>query len=159
MTLSKADKGLVAVAVSVAAGCRPCTTHHLVGARRAGASDAAIAMAVAGAVCVRNNATEAMRRHGLGLDPVQGGCGCPATQPVEELVALGASLAVNCTSNIDKHLDAARALGVPQGHLDEVFALVEAIRSKAVEHARGRVCGEAARGSNWAEAPASPGCC
>ena len=135
MSLTTLNKELAAVAISVAAGCRPCTSHHLTEARRAGASDAAIEKAVASAVCVRTSATEGMRRHALGLEPEQAGCGCASTQPVEELTALGASLAVNCTENIAKHLAAAKALQVPQEELDELFALVGAIRSRAVSHA------------------------
>jgi len=66
LSLTMLEKELVAV--SVAAGCRPCTTYHLAEVRRAGATDAGIEKAVAGAVCVRTSATEGMRRHALGLD-------------------------------------------------------------------------------------------
>lgn len=141
MSMTMPDKELVAVAISVAAGCRPCTTHYRTEARRAGASDATIEKAVAGAVCVRTSATEAMRRHALGLEPAPDGCGCASTEPTAELVALGAALAVNCTGNIDKHLAAARALGVPQEHLDAVFALVAKIRPRAIGHAEARFTG------------------
>ena len=144
MSMTTLNKELAAVAISVAAGCRPCTTYHLAEARRAGASDAAIEKAVASAVCVRTSATEGMRRHALGLEPEQGGCGCASTQPVEELTALGASLAVNCTENIAKHLAAARTLQVQQEELDELFALVKTIRSRAVSHAEARFGGTTA---------------
>ena len=130
MTMTTQEKELVAVAISVAAGCRPCTTYHLTQARRAGAIDAAIEKVVAGAICVRTSATEGMRRHALGLEPQKNGCGCPSAEVVEELAALGASLAVNCTQNIDKHLAAARILGVPQEDLDEVAALTAHIRAR-----------------------------
>lgn len=162
MPITTLNKELVAVAISVAAGCQPCTAHHLGEARRAGASDVAIEKAVASAVCVRTSATEGMRRHALGLAPEQEGCGCASTQPVEELsssceavgqpelIALGASLAVNCTESIAKHLTAAKAAGVPQEHLDELFALVGTIRSRAVVHAEAQF-----RGS----APAAARCC
>ncbi len=135
MPTSMLNKELVAVAVSVAASCRPCTTHHLAKARDAGASDTALEKAVAGAICVRTSAAEDMRRHALGLEPGQKSCGCASSQPMEELIALGASLAVNCTENIAKHLAAARALDVPQEELDEVFALARFIRAQAVKHA------------------------
>lgn len=141
MPLTMLDKELVAVAISVAAGCRPCTAWHLTEARRAGASDAAIEKAVAGAVCVRTSATDGMRRHALGLAPAQDGCGCGTTDALAELVAVGASLAVNCTGNIDKHLTAAQGLGVPPEHLDEVYALVGTIRAKAISHAEARIGG------------------
>ena len=62
MTMTMLGKELVAVAVSVAAGCRPCTTHHVGEARRAGATEAAIEKAVGSAVRVRTQATDVNRR-------------------------------------------------------------------------------------------------
>ncbi len=153
MSLTMLEKELIAVAVSVAAGCRPCTIYHLAEARRAGAADADIEKAVAGAICVRTSAAEEMRRHALDLEPAQSGCGCNPTDALAELVALGASLAVNCTANIDKHLAAARSLNVPPQHLDEVAALVTMIRSKAISHA------EKSFGGVAGCAPVTAGCC
>ncbi|HYH38433.1 MAG TPA: carboxymuconolactone decarboxylase family protein [Azospirillum sp.] len=161
MSLTMLEKELVAVAVSVAAGCRPCTTHHLAEVKRAGATGAAIEKAVAGAVCVRTSATEGMRRHALGLEPAQDGCGCGATDALAELIAISASLAINCTANLDKHLAAAQALGVPREHIDEVAALAAMIRSKAVHHVEKRLGDTAvpgpAAGCTPVAAPA--GCC
>ncbi|MGC2855212.1 carboxymuconolactone decarboxylase family protein [Novispirillum sp. DQ9] len=135
MSLTMLEKELIAVAVSVAAGCRPCTTYHVGAARKAGADDAAIQAAVAGAVCVRSDATEGMRRHALGKDPAPAACGCAPTTELAELMALGAALAVNCTANIARHLEAARGLGATQERLDAVHALVAMIRSHALKHA------------------------
>jgi len=153
MSLTMLEKELVAVAISVAAGCRPCTTYHLKEVRRAGATDADIGKAVAGAVCVRTSATDGMRRHALGLEPGQDGCGCGSTDRLAELVAIGASLAVNCTANLDKHLAAAQGVGVPREQIDEVVALVTMIRSKAVEHAEKRL------GTTAGSEPAPAACC
>lgn len=154
------DKELVAVAVSVATGCRPCTTYHLAEARRAGATDAAIEKAVAGAVCVRTSATEGMRRHALGIEQADG-CGCGSPQLLDELVSLGAALAVNCTANIDKHLAIAQTLGVTQGELDQVAALVEMIRPRAISHAEGRFgsIGTAMPAMSCSTAGAAAKCC
>jgi AhpD family alkylhydroperoxidase len=159
MSLTMLEKELVAVAASVAAGCRPCTTYHLKEVRRAGATDADIEKAVAGAVCVRTSATEGMRRHALGLEPAPDGCGCGATDPLAELVAIGASLAANCTANLDKHLAAAKAVGVPREHVDEVVALVTMIRSKAVEHAEKRLGSPAEPKPAAGAATAPVACC
>jgi hypothetical protein len=81
-----------------------------------------------------------MRRHALGLEQEreQESCGCSSSQPVEELIALGASFAVNCTENVTKHLAAARALDVPQEELDEVLALATFVRAQAVKHAEAK---------------------
>jgi AhpD family alkylhydroperoxidase len=161
MSISALDKELVAIAVSIAAGCRPCTAYHVAAARKAGAADPAIETAVAGAVCVRTSATEGMRRQALELEALPDGCGCSVGNAWEELATLGASLAVNCTQNIDKHLAAVRASGVAQGDLDEVFALVETIRARAIGHAKARFAGssaDAAAPSNGC-ASASASCC
>lgn len=136
MPLNMHDKEVIAVAASVAAGCRPCTTYHLKEARRAGVSEDDIAKAVAGAVCVRGAATEGMRRHGLGLEVPKADCGCGvAADRLAELAALGASLAVNCTANIEKHLAFARQIGVTEDDIRAAAALATMIREKAIEHA------------------------
>ncbi|WP_041039513.1 carboxymuconolactone decarboxylase family protein [Paramagnetospirillum magnetotacticum] len=157
MTMTTLEKELVALAISVAAGCRPCVTHHLVEVRKAGGDDDSIVKAVGGAVCVRNSAGDGMRRHALGLDPAKKECGCTASDPLTELIALGAALAVNCTAETDKHLTAARSLGVAQDQLDEVFALAAMIRTKAIGHAEARL-GGAGQG-NWGEPPKAARCC
>jgi AhpD family alkylhydroperoxidase len=160
MTISILDKELVAIAVSIAAGCRPCTAHHLAAARQVGATESAIESAVASAVCVRSSATEGMRRQALEIGPQPDGCGCSVKSACEELEALGASLAVNCTENIDKHLAAARALGVAQGDLDVVFALVGKIRARAISHAEARFAESGARPAvSTASAAAAGSCC
>jgi AhpD family alkylhydroperoxidase len=146
------NKELVAVAISVAAGCRPCTTYHLAKVREAGASEETIENVVTSAICVRTSATEGMRHHALGLEPEQKECGCASPQPVEELIALGASLAVNCAENVARHLAAAKALNVPQEELDEVFTLAKFIRAQAVKHAE-------AQFGTTAPAPATTDCC
>ncbi|MDR3438628.1 carboxymuconolactone decarboxylase family protein [Telmatospirillum sp.] len=133
------DMELVAVAVSVAAGCRPCTTYHLGAARKAGAGEPALEKAIAAAVCVRTSATEGMRRHALGLEGDHEGCGCGAADLWEELASLGASIAVSCTRNIDKHLTAARGLGATPEDLKAVFASVESIRARAISHGTARL--------------------
>lgn len=143
MALSTHDKTLIGVAISVAAGCRPCTSHYLGEARKAGASGTAIENAVAQAVCVRTSATAGMRRHALDLPPTDEGCGCAAAERLDELIALGAALAVNCTANVDKHLAAVRALEVPQADIDEMAAMATHIRSQAIRRAEGRLGAEA----------------
>lgn len=142
MALSMLEKELVAVGISIAVGCRPCTTYHLREARHAGGTDEAIGKAVAGAVYVRISATEGMRSHALGLEPAVGGYGSTVPEALAELVAIGASLGVNCTASLDKHLAVARSIGVSQEHLDEVFALVQKIRNRAISHGDAAFVGE-----------------
>ncbi len=160
MTISILDKELVAIAVSIAAGCRPCTAHHLAAARQVGATESAIESAAARAVCVRSSATEGMRRQALEIGPQPDGRGCSGKSAWGELAALGASLAVNCTDSIDKHLAAARALGVAQGDVDVVFALVGKIRARAISHAEARFTGSSAHAAvSNASVAAAGSCC
>jgi AhpD family alkylhydroperoxidase len=132
------DKELLAVAVSVAAGCRPCTTHHLGAARKVGASEPALQKAIATAIAVRTRATEGMRRHALGLEAEPEGCGCAVADLWEALASLGAAAAVNSTRDIDEHLATARRAGATAEDLEVVFASVESIRARAISHGTAR---------------------
>ena len=62
MSLSNTERELTALGVSVAAGCKPCTVHHLRAAREVGVTDEEMKDAVAVALSVRNHATELMGR-------------------------------------------------------------------------------------------------
>jgi AhpD family alkylhydroperoxidase len=159
MPLNRHDKEVVAVAASIAAGCRPCTTYHRREARRAGVSEDDIAKAVAGAVCVRNGATEGMRRHGLGLEPPPTECGCGAGDRLAELAALGAALAVNCTANIEKHLAFARQIGVTEHDIRDAAAVANMIRGKAVEHAEAAYFKEHGPAAMFREPEPAPAAC
>ena len=152
------EKELVAVGISVAAGCRPCTDYHLAAVRKAGASDEEIKQAVADAVSVRRSATEIMAGYALaqlgedghGSEPPHGEPphgeppdgepphGEPAavgeTNRVKELVSVGAAFAVNCTSNLEKHIAAAEALGVSQNEIRNIVKLATFIKAKAASH-------------------------
>ena len=61
MTVPAKEKELAAVGISVAAGCKPCTDHHVAVARKARATDEEISAAIADAVAVRNQATGIMK--------------------------------------------------------------------------------------------------
>lgn len=158
MPMTLHDKELIAVAISVAAGCRPCTTYHLAQAGRQGASDDAIEKAVARAICVRNSASEGMRRHASGQPAdLQENCDCQSAQLLDELIALGAALAVNCTENIATRLAAVQRLGTSREHLEEMLALVRLVRGQAVKHAEARMTDAGVEPQRCGTAPS--GCC
>lgn len=135
MPLTHQQRELIAVAISVGIGCRPCTSHHIREARRAGGDDAMIEAAIGGALCVRKDAADGIRRYALDTESKTSDCGCAPTDRLGELARLGASLAVNCTSNIGKHAGAARQLGATANEISEVLALVQQIRKVAIGHA------------------------
>jgi AhpD family alkylhydroperoxidase len=140
MGLENKEKELVAVGISVVAGCKPCTNYHVREVRKEGASDEEIRQAIADAMCVRNSASEIMRTHGLRQTGEQAAeadscCGDEISR-IKELVSVGASFAVNCTSNLQKHLDAAKTVGITEEEVNAVIELAERIKEVAASHAK-----------------------
>jgi len=136
--LTQKEKELVAIGASIAAGCQPCTTHHFKAVRRAGATEAEIRQAVDAALCVRNSATKIM----TGLAEKQMGNGhvveepCCSSKPlIGELVSIGAALAVNCTTNLETHLQAARTVGASDRQIQTALGLARAIKKVAEQKA------------------------
>lgn len=139
MAIRLKERELAAVGISVAAGCKPCTDHHVKQARTAGASDEEIKEAVDDAVSVRKSATEIMEAHALahlgkgGHEDDAGPVG--ETSRVRELVSVGAAFAVNCVSNLEKHLAAAGTVGVSREDVAEIVKLAAFIKERAASHA------------------------
>lgn len=145
MSLTDKEGELVSVGASLAAGCKPCTNYHFRRVRAAGASDVEIAQAMSDAVSVRDSAQKIMETHGLKLlgaarkalgisdeDSADNGRGRDArTTRVTELVSIAAALAVNCTSNLNRHIETARTLGVSDPEIQTVLDKASFIKGKA----------------------------
>ncbi len=154
MAITAKEKELAAVGISVAAGCKPCTDHHIAAVRKAGATDEEIKRAVADAVAVRGRATGLMKAYALaqlgqvGRDGGHGPLG--DTDRVKELVSVGAAFAVNCTSSLRRHLAAAKTIGITDDEIRLILGLAAFIKGKGASHvdrikaAIGRVPGPAA---------------
>ena len=137
MSLPLMEKELVAVGISVAAGCKPCTDYHIRVTRESGATDDEIRRAITDAICVRASALKVMQAHGLqhlGDAGDEAGCGCEDTNRIKELISVGAAHAVNCTTNFEEHLLAAKTLGITDCELKEVIKLANFIQNKAASH-------------------------
>ena len=138
MTITPKEKELVAIGISVAAGCKPCTDHHVSVARKARATDNEMKQAVEDSLLIRRRAADIMEAHALdhlddGREPmVFGSLGEP--KRIELLVSVGAAFAVNCTSSLENSLTAAEAAGVPQDDIMQVVRLAAVIRQKASSH-------------------------
>ncbi len=108
MALTKKERELAAVGISVASGCKPCTNYHVKAVREAGASDDEIEQAVSDALGVRVAATRVMRSHALVRLGHEDQGNKPATftdtNRVQELVSMGAAFGVNCVSGLREHL-------------------------------------------------------
>jgi AhpD family alkylhydroperoxidase len=138
MALTPREKELVAIGISVAAGCKPCTDHHAAVARKARASDEEIRRAAEVALAVRRNATDIMEAYALahlGEDRDVAGFGLlEEPNRITALVCLGAAFAVNCVASLEHHLAAAMEAGVPDDEIKQVTALAAFIKQKAASH-------------------------
>jgi len=135
--LSPKEKELVAVGTSVAAGCIPCTEYHLKEVWGAGATAQEITAAIEAALCVKGSARGIMEQvaHKAFGAPreEQPSCCAGPTDRVKELVSIAAAVAVNCPTNLRKHVDAGRSVGVRDEEIQLVVGLAKMIRGKATE--------------------------
>jgi AhpD family alkylhydroperoxidase len=149
IVFTEKEKALICVSASIAAGCRPCTEYHVNGARRAGACDRSIALAIETAVTVRENATRNMESWGER---------CAGPRPeieqefrngkrfVTELAAVAAAAAVNSVPDLLARIEAAKLAGATQQQIVAALAVAASIRGtavKKVEAAVGGVVGKA----------------
>ena len=137
-SLTQKEKELVALGASIAAGCQPCTTHHFEAVRQAGATESEIRQAVDAALRVRNSATEIM----TGLAAMHLGTGGAVEETgrsskplIGELVSIGAALAVNCVTNLETHLQAARTVGATERQIQTALGIARAIKKVAEQKA------------------------
>ena len=136
--LTQKEKELVAIGASIAAGCQPCTAHHVKAVREAGATEAEIRQAVDDALCVRNSATKIMSELAethLGNGRAIEEPGCSSKPLIRELVSVGAALAVNCPTNLETHLQAARTMGATDRQIKTVLGVARTIKGVAGQKA------------------------
>ena len=139
MPLTLKEKELVAVGTSIAAGCKPCTSYHMKKVKEAEATEGEIRQAIKIAAEIRRHAAEIMMAHGLrqlGV-PDDGEYVAPAEEAsrIEELIAIGAAFAVNCTTSLKLYLKNISKAGISQDEVEEVAELAQFIRGKAAFHA------------------------
>jgi AhpD family alkylhydroperoxidase len=141
MSITVMEKELIAVGISVAAGCKPCTDYHLKAARRSGALDDEIEQAIADAMAVREDATRIMEDYALGQldepvtdnDPARGE-DTEETDRMITAVSLGAAFAVNCTSSLQRYLAAAESVDIPPEDIEKIVKLAVFIKGRAVSY-------------------------
>ncbi len=136
--LSQKEKGLVAVAASIASGCLPCTTHHLKAARETGATEAEIGEVMEIALSARNNVTQIIAEAAHGNPspryPLEDHSG-PLRQPMRELVSLAAAMACNSTKGLEVNLTRAQAAGVTTRLIRTAALIAQAVREEASDQA------------------------
>lgn len=141
MAITKKEKELAAVGISIAAGCKPCTDYHMKAAREAGTSDDEIRRAVEDAVALRNAATSIMRNYGrsrLGDADHEDAAAIPRDR-VAELVGLGSAFAVNCVSSLENYIRQADSAGVTRAEILEIAKLAKFIIERGASHVDRRI--------------------
>jgi len=138
MTLTYKEKELANIGASVATGCKPCTDYHFSKVREAGASDEEIKMAISDAKVVRDKANEIMEIHGLKHLGIAKDGGSPSsfeeTTRIKELVSVASAFAVNCTTSVEKHIAAARAIGITEKEIESVLGAAQFIKGEAAHY-------------------------
>jgi len=140
--LTHKEKELIAFAASIASGCVPCTRHHLIAVRQAGASEADVFGAIGIALDVRDNATEMMAEVSLGnLNyeyPGEAQSGSMEL-PIDHLIAMGAALACNSVAGLEYYLAAAITSGASSRQIQTAVGIVRDIRKSAAERSEVRI--------------------
>lgn len=107
-------------------------------AREAGASVEEITQSVSDALSVKKSSVEIMSDYAFvrlrTRRDVRELGRSEETNRMKELISVGAAFAVNCVSNLDRHLTAARAMGVSNDEVAEIFTLSNLIKAKAASH-------------------------
>ncbi len=138
MSLNFKEKELVAVGASVAAGCKPCTNYHFKKVQEAGAFDEEIKQAISDATSMRDSAKRIMEAHALKhlgiVEDVDENDGSENTTRIKELVSVASAFAVNCTSNLEKHIALAQNVGISDSEIKSVLELALFIKGKASSH-------------------------
>lgn len=135
MALTVKEKELVNIGASVATGCKPCTDFHFKKVREAGATDGEIKKAISYAMIVRDSAKEIMESHGLqhlGLSKEEDElASAEKTTRMKELVSVAAAFAVNCTTNLKKHIALARNVDISEEEIESVLDAAQFIKGEA----------------------------
>ncbi len=128
------EQELIAIGASIAAGCVPCASFHFRAAGIMGASRDEIREAAGTAVQVRERATEIMAsldvdrprgRQSAQISPNEDG------SLLSELVSVSAAFAVNCTANLEAHVEAARRRGASDAQILAALKIACAVKSMA----------------------------
>lgn len=146
--IDEKEKEIAAIAISVAAGCKPCTSFHVKAARKKGVSNEHIRSAMELALSVRSHATKVMK--GFTYDNfLEESSETETVPPALELVennrinvmlVIGAAFGVNCTSTLQKYLELAEMSGLSPDDITIIARLAKYIKGKAAVHVE-RLCG------------------
>lgn len=134
--LTPADRELVGIGASIGAGCQSCLEYHLDAGSAAGLGEPELLKAIEDAECVRRSASRqlsALGRQRLGQAAELPADCCDTSDRAKELAAVGAAVAANSQTNLDKHLVAAQLAGLSVRDLEEAVQLARAVQRRSAE--------------------------
>ncbi len=138
MAITPKTKELAAIGISVAAGCKPCTDHHVAVARKARATEAEIRGAIGDGLSIRRSAAAIIEAHALadlGETSDMPGFGVVGEAGRDRALAgVGAAFAVNCVSSLRHYLAEAGAAGASPDEIAEIVKLAGFIKQRAASH-------------------------
>jgi len=146
--LNTKEKEMIALGASIAAGCQPCTIHHIEAARTAGVCEKGTTLAVTAGAEVRRAATEAMAA--WGIEQLGGTVELPddwLTQQklIRALVSVAAAFAVNSVTEFHRLADEAHHLGASDQQIQVAISIARKIKgvvSEKMEAAAQRLLAE-----------------
>lgn len=132
--LTTQEKEIIALGVSIAAGCQPCTMHHLEAARAAGVCSRGTTLAINIGADVRRAAADAMAAWAID----QHGTVAQLTDEwvaqqgvVRALVSVAAAFAVNSVAQFEKFALEACSLGANDRQLELAVGIARRIKGVA----------------------------
>jgi len=138
MVLTIKEIELVYFGVSIAAGCKPCTTFHFGKLKEAGASDEEINRALIDAVNIRDIVKKEIENHAkslLGLiTPSEINIDNLNSDRLTILVSIGSAFAVNGTSTLSNCIDFGKSAGITNDEINKVFRAAKLVKMKAASH-------------------------
>jgi AhpD family alkylhydroperoxidase len=132
--LTLKEQALISLGASVAAGCQPCTEHHLQGSRAHGACERGVALAIEMALAVRANATRTMDEWAARCQGARPKVDPEFASPrrlIAELVAVASAAAVNCVPEMQAHVQSAVQAGAAPEQVRAAIAVAQAIQRTA----------------------------
>jgi AhpD family alkylhydroperoxidase len=139
--LERKDKELVAVAASLAAGCIPCTEHHSIAVREAGASESEVRWAGVLGMAVKRRSLAVMgalatERLGLVTSRVDAASEFEVDKPrLAPLVTLAAAVAAHCVPALEQSVSHARRLAWPEPDIRRALGIGRMVRETGARKA------------------------
>ncbi len=137
-TLSTKERAIIGIGAAIAADCQPCTRILIQSARKAGACERSIRLAVEAGLLARTCATEAMARWGgaeQGELPVLDATFRAEKERLTALILAGAAYAANSTATLHQQVEHAEAHDWSNAQITEALAIGHAVAKTAAHKA------------------------